>query len=312
METLLLGAFGAVSGGIYYFTNRGIFYHNGVFDFVKFNYTLSVLHAAAAAAAFVILRGVSAPVYLDFDLTDTKVVDNPDPAIPFDAEITTIKNPLTMSTAVVSFYLITAVSHLIYATLWRQGYLEALRNHHNPARWIEYSISATIMVYIVSIVSGVRDVNAIIPIVGANAATMYTGYIAEEAIRRGDFPAARHSIQLGWALQLSIYVTIFRRFAVQLGYVRSIKDGSGNPKYRIPPWLFLVLIPTFVYYGSFGVVATIWYNKAYQQYQIDGTLPSFESTERQYLYLSLFSKLFLGLYISYGYSRRGDLDDITA
>lgn len=316
-EFAFLGGFGAAAGGIYYLTSRDFFYEKsetgkrGNFDFVKFNYVLAGLHASAALAVYLLLKDEADPEYLAVDLTDIKLVDNPASPPMFVEEIHTIDAPISVMRATVLFYLVTAFTHLIYASVWKTGYLKSIEEGHNPLRWVEYSISATVMVYLVSVISGVRDINAIIPIIGANAATMYTGYISEEAIRRGDFEAARHSIQLGWILQISIYLTLFRKFFSLFGNIRAIEDPPGTQKYTIPTWLYFVLIPTFLYYGSFGVVASLWYSRAKKSFEATGQLPDFQPTEKQYLYLSLFSKLFLGLYIAYGYTQRGDLSAIT-
>jgi len=317
-EYAFLGGFGAFAGGVYGLTNTDLFYtkdsagKRGDFDFAKFNYVLAAIHASAALAIYVLLRDVDDPVYLNFSLTDSKTVLGTKPGVPLEAEVEEIKSPVSIMQAVIYFYLFTSFVHLIYAWAWGTGYLKSLKEGHNPIRWIEYGISASIMVYIVSIVSGVRDINAIIPIVGANAATMYTGYISEEAILRGDFDSAFHSIVLGWVLQISIYLSIFRKFSSLIGQIRGIEDPPGTKKYKIPPWLFFVIIPTFLYYGSFGVVASLWYSKAKKTYLATGKLPDYRPTEKLYLYLSLFSKLFLGLYLAFGYTQRGDLDDITA
>lgn len=316
-EALVLGGLGATSGAVYYLTNRDTFYKKtpegtrGRFDFVKFNNSLAILHLAAAAAVYYVLKDVSAPTYLDFNFTDLKIVEDTPPDDPFKLEVESINNPVSILQAIVFFYLFTAVSHIIYANIWGSGYIKAIDDHHNPLRWIEYGVSATIMIFVVSIVSGLRDISALIPIVGANAGTMYTGYIAEEAIRKGDFQAAKHAIQLGWILQIVIYLTIFLRFYKQIQNIGKIVDGSGNPKYKVPSWIYLVLLPTFIYYGSFGVVAVMWYTKAKASYERTGSLPSFDSTEKWYLYLSLFSKLFLGTFLAYGVSQRGDLEDIS-
>jgi hypothetical protein len=318
-EALLFGGFGAVSGIIYQLTNTDTFYlktsegKRGRFDFVKFNNVLAVIHLVAAGVTYGILRNVSTPVYLDFSLSDTKIVEETViPDQPFNIELERINSPVGILQALMFFYVFTGFVHIYYANIWKTGYIKAIDDHHNPIRWIEYGISATVMIYVVSIVSGVRDVSAILPILGANAATMYTGYIAEEAIRRGDFHAAHHSIQLGWILQITIYLTIFIKFAKLFGNISDIKDGLGNPKYKIPPWLYFVLVPTFLYYGSFGVVSSLWYSNAKRTYERTGSLPSFDGTEKWYLYLSLFSKLSLGTFIAYGYSQRGDTSAIEA
>lgn len=316
-EALVFGGLGAVSGLVYYLTNMDIFYlktedgKRGRFDFIKFNNVLAILHFAIAGAVFLILRDVTEPDYLDFSLSDSKVVEDNPPATPFKLEVEVINSPITILQSLLFFYIFTGFTHLYYANVWKSGYIKAIDDHHNPIRWIEYGISASVMIYVVSIVSGVRDISAIIPILGANAGTMYTGYIAEEAIRKGDFHAAKHSIQLGWILQIVIYLTLFTKFTRLIGNISDIEDGLGNPKYRLPPWLFFVLVPTFLYYGSFGVVSTLWYSNAKKTYETTGgQLPSFDGTEKWYLYLSLFSKLSLGTFIAYGYSQRGDLSDI--
>lgn len=314
-ETVLFGAFGASSGLIYYLTNRDFFYKmdsNGKrikFDFVKFNYVLAFLHLVAALVSYSFLRDAGTPEYLDFNMNRNKIVEGVNTT--FDITVTPVGSPYTITQSVGLFYLITAFTHLTYASIWKTGYLEAIDQHHNPIRWLEYGVSATVMVYILCLVTGVKDLNAIIPIIGANICTMYCGYISEEAIRKYDFPTARNAITMGWILQISIYLSLFIRFGNIIFDIREIKDGMGNPKYKIPAWLWLVLIPTFLYYGGFGIVANFWYMNAKKSYETTGKLPSFEGTEKWYLYLSLFSKLFLGLYLGYGYTQQNDLSAIT-
>jgi hypothetical protein len=309
-ETILLGVFGAVSGLVYGLTNQKSFYTNGKFDFVKLNYVLAGIHAAAAVAVYLLLRGVSDPDYLPLTPNRSKIVEGA--VDTFDNVLENVGSPISVPNAIVMFYAVTAFTHLVYANFWRTGYLKAIDEKHNPVRWIEYSISATIMIYIVCLTVGVRDVTALIPIIGANIGTMYTGYMAEEAIRKYDFEAALRSIVLGWGLQIAIFGSIFMKFIHTLGDVNAIVDGvTGERKYKIPGFVYFVLIPTFLYYTSFGVVAILWYMNAKNSYEKTGSLPSFEGTEKWYLYLSLFSKLFLGLYISYGLTQQSDISAIT-
>lgn len=309
-ETILLGVFGAVSGLVYGLTNQKSFYTNGKFDFVKLNYVLAGIHAAAAVAVYLLLRGVSDPDYLPLTPNRSKIVEGA--VDTFDNVLENVGSPISVPNAIVMFYAVTAFTHLVYANFWRTGYLKAIDEKHNPVRWIEYSISATIMIYIVCLTVGVRDVTALIPIIGANIGTMFTGYMAEEAIRKYDFEAALRSIVLGWGLQIAIFGSIFMKFIHTLGDVNAIVDGvTGERKYKIPGFVYFVLIPTFLYYTSFGVVAILWYMNAKNSYEKTGSLPSFEGTEKWYLYLSLFSKLFLGLYISYGLTQQSDISAIT-
>lgn len=309
-ETILLGVFGAVSGLVYGLTNQKIFYKNGRFDFVKLNYVLAGIHAAAAVAVYLLLRGVGDPEYLPLNPIRSKVIEGT--TDPFEYVISDLSTPLSVKNAIVLFYAVTSFTHLVYAKFWSSGYLTAIDNRHNPVRWIEYSVSATVMIYIVCLTVGVRDITALIPIIGANIGTMYTGYISEEAILKYDFDSALRSIILGWTLQIFIFGTLFSKLFQTLQDVSAIVDPiTGDKKYKIPGFVYFVIIPTFLYYSSFGVVSVLWYRHSKKTYELTGTLPSFDGTEKWYLYLSLFSKLFLGLYVTYGLTQQSDTASIT-
>jgi hypothetical protein len=61
---------------------------------------------------------------------------------------------------VVAFFAVTALAHLLYATdfFGRGWYSSAVLGFGwNPFRWIEYSLSAGLMIYLISIASGTKD-----------------------------------------------------------------------------------------------------------------------------------------------------------
>ena len=65
--------------------------------------------------------------------------------------------------------------HLLTATFLRDVYERDLQRGINRFRWIEYSVSATIMVIVISLYRGITTINALILIAGANVAMILFG-----------------------------------------------------------------------------------------------------------------------------------------
>ena len=77
----------------------------------------------------------------------------------------------------VVFLFITACFHLYYAR--SSDYIMNVRNGYQPIRWFEYGITATLMGFIVAVISGVRDIYLIAALTSIVFAIMTTGYFFE-------------------------------------------------------------------------------------------------------------------------------------
>ncbi len=84
------------------------------------------------------------------------------------------------------FLLLAAADHLLVAAPPVRGWYERnVRRGRNPARWTEYSISASIMVVLIAMLTGISDMAALIAIFGANAAMILFGLLMERQDPRG-------------------------------------------------------------------------------------------------------------------------------
>ena len=81
--------------------------------------------------------------------------------------------------AVAAFLALAAIDHLVTATAARSTYDADLVRGINRFRWVEYSLSASIMVVLISMYSGITEVTALIAIVGANVAMILFGWLQE-------------------------------------------------------------------------------------------------------------------------------------
>jgi len=204
-------------------------------------------------------------------------------------------NRKTVEYLIVAFFLITAFFHLFYATngFGSGVYLEAVKNGNNYFRWAEYAITATIMIVIINLISGVKSVDANLLAAISSLVVMLQGNSVEVSLQRDDgntdyvIPTIT-----GWLLLGGVFIVVFRNFFVRL---REVQDAG----FSIPSWLPAIIFPIILWYLSFGFV---------QLHQII-VRSNYRSYEYAYLVLSLTSKAFLGIYLAYGLTQREDDED---
>ncbi len=88
--------------------------------------------------------------------------------------------------AVATFLFLAAVDHLIVAApgihRWYERNLDLRVNY---ARWIEYAFSASLMIVLIGVFVGVRDLAAVIALFAANSAMILFGLLMERQQRAG-------------------------------------------------------------------------------------------------------------------------------
>lgn len=211
----------------------------------------------------------------------------------------------------ISFFLITGSFHLFYylsdnqvekdangkdIEQWDNKYTRMISNSNNYFRWIEYSITSTLMLYIIALTSGVKDTNIYMTLFATNVAMIYTGQIVEEYVRDGKNWVI--PMVLGFVLLISEFVVIIRAFWARLAEVNSyINANQSDPLVAgksIPSWLNYMIIVLFIFFSCFGFVS-IWGAVANVKY---------EFIERWYIILSFVAKATLGVFIAYGTGQR--------
>lgn len=86
----------------------------------------------------------------------------------FDVELSTLY-PVTetlieiqLAPLVAMFLFLSAIAHFMIATVLYKRYVKNLKNHMNPYRWYEYSLSASLMIWIIAMLTGVYDLGLLI------------------------------------------------------------------------------------------------------------------------------------------------------
>ena len=88
---------------------------------------------------------------------------------------------LRIDLLVALFLALAAFDHLAVGTFIRRRYESNVERGRNPFRWYEYSVSASVMIVLIAMLTGVQDAVALLALFGANAAMIFFGLVMERA-----------------------------------------------------------------------------------------------------------------------------------
>lgn len=225
------------------------------------NVSLAVAHAAQGIAILLLANDATLPITWSF-------IDGP-PAS--GEQRTDTLYDLPIGPAVAAFLFLAAVDHgLMAAPRVVRWYERNLAAEQNPARWWEYSVSASLMVVLIAMLTGLRDVGALIALFGVNAAMILFGLVMERVNRPGE-PVDWRPFVYGSLVGVVPWIAI----SLQLAHAESEAD--------VPGFVFAIFVSLFVLFFSFAV------NMALQYLRV-GPWRDYLFGERMYLVLSLVAK----------------------
>jgi len=139
------------------------------------NVGAAVLHAVQAVAVLALATDFALPVTASY-LAGPPGTTPLDPVVLFD---------IPTGLAVAGFLALSALAHLLVCTAWWQRYVADLARQRNPARWVEYSFSASLMIVLIAQLVGISDVAALVALFGVNTAMILFGWLQERYERPG-------------------------------------------------------------------------------------------------------------------------------
>lgn len=262
----------------------------------RLNYSLAAVHFALGVGVWIwfATQTKAQPEFLNPSLYDIAINDSN-----VEANKAWNLNIKAIQGCILAYFFITAFFHLFYATNgFGSGiYSSMLNNGNNWVRWIEYAITATLMIFVISLISGMKDYTFVILTLCIFPVLMLQGQTVERALTDADCTGATRISDIlvptitGWVILLSVFALIIRAFNQRIAEVKA----SGL---TVPKWLYFVVYPMLVWFASFGVVQVV------QIYKTSKGTAEYFNYERAYLWLSLFSKAFLGLFVAFGLTRR--------
>ncbi|GHJ54590.1 hypothetical protein Nm8I071_38970 [Nonomuraea sp. TT08I-71] len=203
----------------------------------------------------------------DLSLPVTASYLTADPVTLRDATLPEVVFRIAVGPAVAVFLLLAALDHVVTAAPGvHRWYERNLDRRTNYARWIEYSISASIMIVLIGLFVGIRDLAAVIGLFAANTAMILFGLLMErqQAPGRPDWSAFWFGSLVGLAPWLAIVVYV------------------AQPP-QIPGFVWAIIIVQFLLFASFAVNMAL-------QYARRGPWRDYRYGEVSYIVLSLAAK----------------------
>lgn len=223
-----------------------------------FNLVMGLLHVAQGVAILALSTSFAIPVV-------AHTLTGP-PGSP--SETVTLFD-LNVGWAVAAFLFVSAIAHLLIASPGVfPRYERMLLKGRNDYRWVEYSISASIMAVLIAMLPGITDAAALIAIFGVNAAMIFFGLLQERYERPG---GSMLPFWLGSLVGIVPWVAI--------GVYMS---GVGTDA-RIPGFVYAIFFSLFAFFMSFAV-------NQWLQYRRVGPWTDYLYGERVYVILSLVAK----------------------
>lgn len=231
----------------------------------RFNLVIGLVHLAQAVVILALSNDFALPVFASF------LSDDPVPAAirgePNPAELVAT---VGVGVWVAVFVLFAAADHLLTAGPLRGWYERKLDERAGYARWIEYSISSSVMVVLIAMLVGIWDLGALVGIFAANSSMIIFGLLMER--RESPDDPDMSAFWFGTLFGLVPWVLIATYTAA----------GGG----QVPGFVYVILVVQFVLFWSFGL--NMWL-----QYRQKGRWTDYVYGEYVYVILSLAAKSLL-------------------
>ena len=195
------------------------------------------------------------------------------------------------------FTLVTGLVHIFAYARSTGSYQKDVDEGNNWMRWVEYSVTASIMMFVIAITCGTNSLDTLVLLVSSTLCCMICGYISERTVvldRRVSILATL----IGWILLLTAFGTVLRRFASIVGQA---PEGGGPPSY-----VWAIVVSMFLLFMSFGFIHL---RHLYVQWTSSDTTPRafHRRIEASYTVASMVSKILLVVLLASGLFARNSV-----
>ena len=227
----------------------------------RYNLLAGLLHTASAILVIALANGFSLPVAARY------MAGAPGSS---KRQLVTYGH-IPMLLLIASFFVLSAVAHFVIAGPKWSSYVSHLAKPQNPFRWLEYSLSSSIMILAIAQLTGIEDIAALIALVGVNASMIGFGWMQEKYTEPGT------GLQPFW---LGCIAGIVPWIAI------GVYLFAPGARAHAPGFVYAIYFSLFVSFNCFAVVQ-------YLQYRQIGKFKDYLVGERTYITLSFVAKSLL-------------------
>ncbi len=231
-----------------------------------YNLIAAALHGLQGVAVLVLSRTFDLPIsanYLSFNPATKSL----------EPTVTNLFN-LSLPLLIASFFFLSAIAHLYIATLYNKKYNSDLRIGINKMRWVEYSISASIMMVAIALLVGIYDSMSLVMVFALAAIMNLLGLVMEIHNQT--------TKKTNWiSYWIGCLAGIIPWLVIAFYFWLSAEKGSPAPTFVY--WIFVSI---FTFFSCFAINMVLQYKKV-------GPWKDYLYGERAYIILSLVAKTLL-------------------
>lgn len=232
----------------------------------KLNIGAGVLHFVSLVAILVLANDASLPVRATY-LTEAPGTGNfSDPVDLFN---------LNIGYMVAAFMALSAFFHFfVVSPRVFPRYVDGLKRHINAYRWVEYSLSSSIMIIVIMQLNGVADYIALLAVFAVNASMILFGWLQERYTTPGDGDL------------LPFWFGCIAGIVPWVAIVINVFAPKGPAETTVPGFVYGIVVSLFILFNSFALVQWL-------QYRAKGKWADYLYGERRYIILSFVAKSLL-------------------
>ncbi len=245
-----------------------------------FNAVMGVLHLSSGSAMVALSNDFTLPV-------STFALNGP-PGTPLSQGVTNLVFDVPLGIATASFLFLSAFFHFLIASPWGfPRYVSELSKGRNRFRWVEYSLSSTLMILLITLILGISDIAALIGLGIANISMILFGWLMEmsnNGLMHGKFGRSDRGERAWWApfwFGCVAGIGPWAAAAIYLIVNVGIEGGEGPPGF-----VYGIIVSLFLFFNSFAI-------NQWLQYKQIGRWQNYLTGERTYIVLSLVAKSLL-------------------
>lgn len=224
-----------------------------------FNVVMGVLHFIQASLMLLLSNNFTLPLTYS-----TPVFD----------EITQTISPvsetffeLRIGPLVALFLFMSAIAHFLLATILYKWYVNNLKKHINPARWYEYSFSASLMIFLIAMLVTIYDIGTLIALFTLTAVMNLMGLMMEihnQTTKKTNWTSFKIGCIAGFIPWIVIFIPLITAESV-------------------PDFVIAIFVTIAIFFNLFAI-------NMFLQYKKIGKWKDYLYGEKMYIVLSLVAK----------------------
>jgi hypothetical protein len=211
----------------------------------RWNAAMAVLHFVQGALMVVLSEDVFWPItrtQYEFDAATETIT-------PVSVPWVEVNLPLLVA----GFLFLSALAHATIATVRYRQYVAYLERGLNPYRWYEYSVSASLMIVVIGMLSGIWDLGTLAALFGLVAVMNLCGLLMEQRNER-TATVDWTSYWVGTLAGIVPWIVI----AVAIG--GSVLASAGS----VPDFVIYIYVSIFVFFNLFALNMILQYRETWR------------------------------------------------